>query len=262
MKHFADQLAAAVKRTGNAVCVGLDPRAKNLPAELLASNDNSPAALADACTRFCNGVIDVVAPLVPIVKPQAAFFEELGPLGTWALSRVIDHAHSQPARNRRRQTRTTSAATRRSIRPTACLGADSPWRGDCPNREPLPRRRQPRRRSPTSAATATPVCSSWSKPSTPVADSFQDARSSQAILNRPLYRPCRRTRRSVYRCRRPRRLRLLRLRRCGGRGHPNNSSNCGRTMPHAWYRCARLRQPRRHRQRRRPGFRLARARAA
>jgi orotidine-5'-phosphate decarboxylase len=130
MKHFADQLAAAVKRTGNAVCVGLDPRAKNLPAELLASNDNSPAALADACTRFCYGVIDVVAPLVPIVKPQAAFFEELGPLGTWALSRVIDHAHSRGllviVDAKRGDIGSTAEAYAR-----AYLGHDSPWRADC-----------------------------------------------------------------------------------------------------------------------------------
>jgi orotidine-5'-phosphate decarboxylase len=95
MEHFADRLAAAVKRTGNAVCVGLDPRAKNLPAELLGTDRSSLAAVADAYVRFCNGVSDVVAPLVPIVKVQAAFFEELGPTGTWAMSLVIDHARSR-----------------------------------------------------------------------------------------------------------------------------------------------------------------------
>jgi orotidine-5'-phosphate decarboxylase len=39
-------------------------------------------------------VIDVVAPLVPAVKPQAAFFEELGPAGMAALAAVIDHAQA------------------------------------------------------------------------------------------------------------------------------------------------------------------------
>ncbi|HEX4415305.1 MAG TPA: orotidine-5'-phosphate decarboxylase, partial [Lacipirellulaceae bacterium] len=93
MEHFADQLAAAVRRTGNAVCVGLDPRAKNLPPVLLA-DDMSPPAIAGAYARFCNDVCDVVAPLVPIVKVQAAFFEELGPYGMKAMAQVIDHARS------------------------------------------------------------------------------------------------------------------------------------------------------------------------
>jgi orotidine-5'-phosphate decarboxylase len=37
-------------------------------------------------------VIDTVAPLVGVVKPQAAFFEQLGPHGMTALGEVIDYA--------------------------------------------------------------------------------------------------------------------------------------------------------------------------
>jgi orotidine-5'-phosphate decarboxylase len=95
MEHFADQLAAAVTRTGNPVCVGLDPRAKNLPAGLLPAGDHSLASIADAYVRFCTGVSDVVAALVAIVKVQAAFFEELGPAGMTAMGRVIEHAQSR-----------------------------------------------------------------------------------------------------------------------------------------------------------------------
>lgn len=96
MTNFADQLAAAVTRTGNAVCVGLDPRAHQLPAELLARDaNNSIAVIADAYRQFCNGVSDVVAALVPIVKVQAAFFEELGPPGMAAMAAVIDHAQAR-----------------------------------------------------------------------------------------------------------------------------------------------------------------------
>jgi orotidine-5'-phosphate decarboxylase len=93
--HFADQLVAAVRRAGNAVCVGLDPRAKKLPAGLLATGNQTAPAVADAFVRFCNGVSDVVAPLVPIVKVQAAFFEEIGPTGMAAMGRVIDHAQAR-----------------------------------------------------------------------------------------------------------------------------------------------------------------------
>jgi len=94
MEHFADRLTAAVRRAGNPVCVGLDPRAKNLPADLLRAGDQSFSAVAAAYARFCNGVSDVVAPLVPVVKVQAAFFEELGPPGMAAMAQVIEHAQA------------------------------------------------------------------------------------------------------------------------------------------------------------------------
>lgn len=96
MTHFADRLAAAVKRCGNPVLVGLDPRWENLPTCVRASAvEDSLSARADAFARFCRGVIDVVAPLVAVVKPQAAFFEQLGPSGMQALGAVIRYARDQ-----------------------------------------------------------------------------------------------------------------------------------------------------------------------
>src|SRR5436190_15815215 len=88
--HFADRLIAAVRRKGNPVLVGLDPRAESLPPGLIAGEGLE--ATASAFTTFCRGVIDVVAPLVPAVKPQAAFFEQLGPAGMRALKDTIDYA--------------------------------------------------------------------------------------------------------------------------------------------------------------------------
>jgi len=93
--HFADRLAAAVKRRGNPVLVGLDPRWEQLPQPLRGSATTEPAARAASYETFCQGVIDVVAPLVPAVKPQAAFFEQLGPPGMTALQRVIEYAHGR-----------------------------------------------------------------------------------------------------------------------------------------------------------------------
>jgi orotidine-5'-phosphate decarboxylase len=94
LNHFADRLAAAVKLAGNAVCVGLDPRWENLPEPLRSSGRTSTAAIADAYVSFCHGVIDVVASVVPIVKVQAAFFEELGPSGMAAMADVILYAEA------------------------------------------------------------------------------------------------------------------------------------------------------------------------
>jgi orotidine-5'-phosphate decarboxylase len=51
--------------------------------------------MAEAYARFCNAVSDVVAPLVPVVKVQAAFFEELGPPGMAAMGQVITHAQQR-----------------------------------------------------------------------------------------------------------------------------------------------------------------------
>jgi orotidine-5'-phosphate decarboxylase len=93
--HFIEQLAAAVRKVGNPVCVGLDPRSEQLPESFHRNSDKSFAAKAEAFARFCNGVTDVVAPLVPVVKLQAAFFEELGPHGMAAMHRVIVHAQQR-----------------------------------------------------------------------------------------------------------------------------------------------------------------------
>ena len=78
---FVDRLAAAVTRLRSPVVMGLDPRWQQLPANLLSPSELSIPARARAYERFCNGVIDVVCSLVPAVKLQAAFFEELGPDG-------------------------------------------------------------------------------------------------------------------------------------------------------------------------------------
>src|SRR4051812_27030741 len=89
---FVDRLATAVREKRTPVMVGLDPRVELLPSPLAPSNAADPRAVAESYRRFCRGVIDVVAPLVPVVKPQAAFFEQLGPHGMTALGEVIDHA--------------------------------------------------------------------------------------------------------------------------------------------------------------------------
>lgn len=101
-----DALAAAVARCGNAVCVGLDPRWEQLPWPIKFGREAGDSleggmagdalkARAEAYLDFCCGVIDVVAPLVPVVKPQAAFFEELGPPGMAALAEVVRYAQEK-----------------------------------------------------------------------------------------------------------------------------------------------------------------------
>ncbi len=88
--HFADRLISAIRTKRNPVLVGLDPRAESLPKGLLNGEGNE--AVAWAYVAFCRGIIDAVAPLVPAVKPQAAFFEQLGPAGCVALGEVMSYA--------------------------------------------------------------------------------------------------------------------------------------------------------------------------
>lgn len=129
MEHFVDRLSAAIRRTGNAVCVGLDPRAKNLPTGLLRNVGAEPSAVAEAYATFCKGVVDVVASLVPIVKPQAAFFEELGPPGMNAMAEVIEHARARGllviVDGKRNDIGSTAEAYARGY-----LGSESAWHAD------------------------------------------------------------------------------------------------------------------------------------
>ncbi len=91
--HFADRLAAAARARGNSLCVGLDPRWEALPLELRRRHgEGTLAAVARAFEEFCLRVIEVVTPLVPVVKPQCAFFEACGPAGLVALQRVLRRA--------------------------------------------------------------------------------------------------------------------------------------------------------------------------
>ncbi|MFM8284026.1 MAG: orotidine-5'-phosphate decarboxylase [Planctomycetaceae bacterium] len=94
---FAMRLAEAIRQRHTPACIGLDPRADALPPALTASlgDHPTPSAIAAAFTRFCRDVVDVVAPLVPIVKPQLACFEALGPHGLAALGDVIAHARAR-----------------------------------------------------------------------------------------------------------------------------------------------------------------------
>ncbi len=96
MTHFIERLHAAIRRTQTPALIGLDPRFDQLPASIISSARQRATSerqiQATAFEEFCCRIIDVVAPLVPAVKPQAAFFEELGPAGCLALSNVIRHA--------------------------------------------------------------------------------------------------------------------------------------------------------------------------
>jgi orotidine-5'-phosphate decarboxylase len=93
MRHFADRLADAIRAKGNALCVGLDPRWDSLPLEIrMRHGGQSLQAAAAAYEEFCSRVLDIVAPVVPVVKPQSAFFEVCGPDGMAVMQRLLGKA--------------------------------------------------------------------------------------------------------------------------------------------------------------------------
>ena len=128
--NFADLMTQAVQSSGSVTCVGLDPRKANLPEGLgPKSGTPSPDQWAAAYTQFSTEIIDVVAGKVACVKPQAAFFEQLGPAGMVSLGEVIRYA-------RKKNVLVIIDGKRNDIGSTATayadayLGADSPWSGD------------------------------------------------------------------------------------------------------------------------------------
>lgn len=67
--HFGDALTKAAK-SKSPVCVGLDPNVSKLPEGI--SQD------ADGMLIFCKGIIDAVHDVACCIKPQMAYFEQLG----------------------------------------------------------------------------------------------------------------------------------------------------------------------------------------
>jgi len=83
---FGDRLAAAVARTGP-ICAGIDPSASLLAAWGLPDDAGGLRAFAGTCVESFAGV-------VPVVKPQVAFFERHGAAGLAVLEQLIAEARS------------------------------------------------------------------------------------------------------------------------------------------------------------------------
>ncbi|NBO92644.1 MAG: orotidine-5'-phosphate decarboxylase [Planctomycetia bacterium] len=90
--HFADRLNNLIRERGTPLCLGLDPRWESLPVALRSKFDDSPDGRAAAYLSFCSRVLDLVGLRVPVVKPQAAFFEACGPAGFAAMRSLIAQA--------------------------------------------------------------------------------------------------------------------------------------------------------------------------
>jgi len=78
--HFADRLCDAVRSRKTSLTVGLDPVYSRLPTAIKSHrqmNDEFDAdAAVDAIFDFCTQTMRIIAPMVPAVKINVAFFEK------------------------------------------------------------------------------------------------------------------------------------------------------------------------------------------
>lgn len=84
---FGARLAATVRRTGNAVAVGLDPNLELVPPRFFQGTTQ-----AAGVERYCLAVLDAVDGLIGVVKLQSAYFEVMGGQGFDAMARVAANA--------------------------------------------------------------------------------------------------------------------------------------------------------------------------
>ena len=141
--HFGDALARAVEQKGAPLAIGLDPHLHQLPLFLQStfstcSGKDYLLQASKAVFEFNKLVLDAVSDDVVAVKPQFAFYEQLGSNGWAALEDTCAYAKEKGllvvADAKRGDISSTGAAYARAILDNdGPIGADSvtlnPWMG-------------------------------------------------------------------------------------------------------------------------------------
>src|SRR6266566_5095554 len=95
--HFADRLLDAIARKGSPICVGIDPIYDMLPdavaGDATKRDPNDLDRCIDAIYSFTTKILEIVAPLVPCVKFQSAYFEKYYHEGVEAYYSLVQEAH-------------------------------------------------------------------------------------------------------------------------------------------------------------------------
>src|SRR5690554_6780618 len=91
--NFADRLIDGIKEKRNPSVIGLDPRIEKIPEHIKRKAyefyGKTLKGAAEAVLTFNKGIIDSVYDIVPVVKPQLAFYEILGHEGIRVLEETI-----------------------------------------------------------------------------------------------------------------------------------------------------------------------------
>ncbi|MFW5749676.1 MAG: orotidine-5'-phosphate decarboxylase [Halanaerobium sp.] len=100
MKYFIDQLQQKIEAKDSRICVGLDPHLELLPENVLAADlledlESNQEEIAAAVLKFNQNLIDAVADMTAVVKPQMAFYEKLGISGMECLWQTMAYAKSK-----------------------------------------------------------------------------------------------------------------------------------------------------------------------
>lgn len=141
---FGDRLAHAVQRTQLPLCVGFDPHLDRLPVDLRAGFSGLRGArfrdkAAHAVLAWQDAVLDGLADRVPAIKPQLAFYEQLGAAGFAALEALCAGAQARGllvvADGKRGDISSTAAAYAQALlHPEGPVAADAltvnPWLGE------------------------------------------------------------------------------------------------------------------------------------
>lgn len=94
-----DTLIEKIIEKQNPTVAGLDPKLEYIPTylkkEAYAQHGKTLEGAADAVLRFNRALIDALAPVVPAIKPQCAYYEAFGWPGMKALAETITYAREK-----------------------------------------------------------------------------------------------------------------------------------------------------------------------
>ena len=92
-------LVRKIREKNNPTVAGLDARLEYMPAYITekytAQYGKTLKAAAASMMEFNKGLIDALHDIVPAIKPQAAYYELLGPDGAVVLRDTIAYAHEK-----------------------------------------------------------------------------------------------------------------------------------------------------------------------
>ncbi|MBR7186320.1 MAG: orotidine-5'-phosphate decarboxylase [Clostridia bacterium] len=89
---ITDKLIDAIIEKQNPTCVGLDTALEYLPESMISGMVRGSYTAANAIIEFNKNIIDAVADIVPAVKVQIAYYEELGASGLRAFESTCRYA--------------------------------------------------------------------------------------------------------------------------------------------------------------------------
>ncbi|MDC3063377.1 orotidine-5'-phosphate decarboxylase [Alphaproteobacteria bacterium] len=90
--HFGDRLFYSIRKKNNYLCLGIDPHLNLIPkvfqSKIKITSTPYSKNNIKIVEYFCKSLIDALADLIPAIKIQIAFFEQLGPEGMKLLSKL------------------------------------------------------------------------------------------------------------------------------------------------------------------------------